>query len=134
MTSDNSENELRWLDIERESRYAYWNALLTLNGILITVFSGIALLGHINKWLIFALVVSCIVSAWLLISNFMKMKKVYSQLGQMDLNQFENMSEPERNADFKKAQTQHNGIERNENIVRGLLFVQALLILVLFFV
>jgi len=128
-----SDNDIRIIEAARESRYAYWNALLTLNGILITVFSALAFTGTANKWFIFVLVVSCIVSAWLLIQNFLATKELYKELGSLNLAAFDKLSEEDKKADIERTGKKHEAIERNEEIVQRLLFLEAVIILSLFF-
>jgi hypothetical protein len=128
------EIELRLLDAGRESTYAYWNALLTLNGILISAFSAIAFFGTANKWLIFVLVAFSMLSAGLLIANYVAMKNLYKELGRLDADTFEKMSEQEKREDLNRAAIDHQVVRQREIFVLALLFIQAGIILSLFFV
>jgi hypothetical protein len=67
-----------------ESRLALWNALLTVNGIMLTAFSIIPVISQPRggwKWLLLIVVGSCFVSLVLLVWNFMAMKKFYEEVG-----------------------------------------------------
>lgn len=127
-----TDDDKRLMDAARESNYAYWNALLTLNGILISVFSAIAFFGKANKWFIFILVVSSIISSWLLISNSLSVKNLYQRLGKLR-KEFEKLTDADRKAQIQRATHEHDAIERREKYVQRLLFLEALIILLLFF-
>ncbi|HWP93963.1 MAG TPA: hypothetical protein VNN20_17400 [Thermodesulfobacteriota bacterium] len=113
------------MDAMRESKFAYWNALLTLNGILITVFSAVAIFGKSNKWFIFVLVFSSIVSSLLLILNYISVNNLYEKLGKSETK----LSDEDK----QKSANEYKAIKRRETIVQMLLFLEALIILVLFF-
>lgn len=121
------------MDIAREARFAYWNALLTVNGVLVTVFSALAFLGVSNKWFVLIIVCAGVLSAALLISNFKSMKQAYDYLGRLDLSEFGEMTDEQRKADIEQAKKKHESIERNERVVQILLFVEGFMIFVLFF-
>ena len=122
------------MDAARESRYAYWNALLTLNGIFITVFSAIAFIAQQNKWYIFVLVACSLLSSGLLVMNFVATKELYKKLGQMDSEAFDKLTDDQRKADIEESSSQHQWLENRETIVQGLLFVEATIIILLFLV
>ena len=126
-----SQYDIRILNASRESRFAYWNALLTLNGILITVFSGIAFIIDKNRWFIFILVCCSIVSAALLIMNFVAMKEHYKNLALLDVDVFDKMTPDDNRIAKETAGTEHEWMERRESIVQSLLFVQGFLIVLL---
>lgn len=117
--------KIRLMDAMRESKFAYWNALLTLNGILITVFSAVAIFGKSNKWFIFVLVFSSIVSSLLLILNYISVNNLYEKLGKSETK----LSDEDK----QKSANEYKAIKRRETIVQMLLFLEALIILVLFF-
>ena len=120
-----SDEKIRLMDAMRESKFAYWNALLTLNGILITVFSAVAIFGKSNKWFIFVLVFSSIVSSLLLILNYISVNNLYEKLGKSETK----LSDEDK----QKSANEYKAIKRREKIVQMLLFLEALIILVLFF-
>ena len=53
------------------SQYAYWGALLTFNGIVISIFSEAAINGQQSQWLIFILILLSLTTSVLLIINFL---------------------------------------------------------------
>ena len=120
-----SDEKIRLMDAMRESKFAYWNALLTLNGILITVFSAVTIFGKSNKWFIFVLVFSSIVSSLLLILNYISVNNLYEKLGKSETK----LSDEDK----QKSANEYKAIKRREKIVQMLLFLEALIILVLFF-
>jgi hypothetical protein len=65
----------------RDSESAYWNALLTFNAILITVFSGISLMNNEHRVTIFALILCCLLSSFLLIVNFLARREHFLEAG-----------------------------------------------------
>jgi hypothetical protein len=73
---DYKDYKLRILDHARESHFSYWNALLTLNGILISVFSAAAIIRPDNKWMFISLVALPIVASFLIIKNFNQIKNI----------------------------------------------------------
>jgi hypothetical protein len=74
----------------RESESGYWNALLTFNGIIISVFGAVAIISQTNRLLISILIVFCFASAGLLVANFLTRRKfmlrIGSIIGQQDLS------------------------------------------------
>ena len=127
-----TDDDKHLMDASRESNHAYWNVLLTLNRILIGVFSAIAFFGMANKWFIFILVVSSIISSWLLISNFLSFKNLYQRLGKLR-KEFEKLTDTDRKAQIQRATQEHDAIERREKYIQRLPFLDALIILLLFF-
>lgn len=121
-----SDDHIRLMDAMRESKFAYWNALLTLNGILITVFSAVAIFGKSNKWFIFVLVFSCIISSLLLILNFISVNNLYDKLGKSKAAKLSD-------EDIQKSANDYKAIKRREKIVQALLLIEAFIILLLFF-
>jgi hypothetical protein len=131
MTTD--EFKTRLMDRARESRFAYWNALLTLNGILITAFSAVGILGKANKWIILGLVSLSIVSAWLLIQNFRCFRDLYLHLGQQTADEVAAMTEQQKEAEDNKQSKVHESMNNREEFVERFLFVQAFLIILILF-
>jgi hypothetical protein len=67
-----------------ESRLALWNALLTVNGIMLTMFSLVPLISDGPprwKWLLLIVVGSCFLSLTGLVWNFVEMKRHYGEAG-----------------------------------------------------
>ena len=65
MTDEDSKQDRRQALAEligatRDSESGYWNAMLTFNAILITVFSGISIANSEHRVTIFALILCCV--------------------------------------------------------------------------
>jgi hypothetical protein len=58
------------LNSTRDAEYSSWNALLTFNAIVISVFSVASIVTEGNRWPIFVLIVCCLISSACLIINF----------------------------------------------------------------
>ncbi len=67
-------------DAAREAMYSHWNALLTVNGILIGVLSVLAAFGKVERYLLLAFFSSCVVLSVLLIWNFISFQVMYDEL------------------------------------------------------
>ena len=127
------ESNQRYLDLARESRYAYWNALLTLDGILISVFSAIGIISKSNRLMIAGIVLLSILSAWMLIQNFRMVKDLYLRLGQTTADDVASLSQEQKDAEINHQKEEHRLMNQREDNVERLLFVQAFFI-VLFLV
>jgi hypothetical protein len=77
------EHMRRLADIARESNYALWNALLTVEGMFAGVFSAVAIFSTVPKILSFLIVLTAILSAGLLIFNFHTTRNVYIFMGEL---------------------------------------------------
>ena len=112
-----------------ESRLALWNALLTVNGIMLTGFSLIPVIsqGPIRwKWLLVIVVASCLVSLWLLVWNFSEMKTHYEKLGSVVSG--ESLPDKEQKSrDIKKEKQRHWMAHLRETTVLSLFFLQTVL-------
>lgn len=119
------EQQDRFTDAYKECSLAYWNALLSVNGVLITVFSAVAIFGNVNLWLVLSLIFASMVSCWRLIMNFKLVKEGYKMLGEMLV--LPSPEEQERIS--RESEREPIIIKRNERIVEILLFFQGVLIL-----
>jgi len=124
------DEEYRLMDKMMDASLAYWNALLGINGIFITVFSAITIFGKIDFWLAFLIILTSIVSSWFLIRNFKGTKNFYFTLGTMTALP----TTEERKELNKKVVSNYETIKRNEYLVEGLLFVQIVLIFLILWV
>jgi N-acetylmuramoyl-L-alanine amidase-like protein len=122
----------RFKDKVLESNFALWNSLLTLNGVVISVFSAVALFDNsTNQVIIFPLVICCALSSYLLIANYNDVRNLYRQLGRIDLEEFKGKSEKEKENELDTAVKKHNRINHRELWVKRMVLLEAFLILLL---
>lgn len=127
---DVEKSEQRYADKVIEANYGLWNALLTLNGILLSVFSVIAIfVTEQQSWLLIILIVSCSISALMVLLNYNSVRNAYRSLGSLSVDQFMQMSESERSDDIKKGVKTYKYIDYREQIAKILLMVEFLIIL-----
>ena len=120
-----------------ESRLALWNALLTVNGIMLTAFSVIPVISQPRgawKWLLLVVVASCFVSLVLLVWNFMVMKKFYEEVGRAVVSVTSLPSEGQRKQEVRDANREHRRTKLRERAVLVLFFLQTVLSCVYFYV
>jgi len=82
------QTDKRYADKVIEGNYGLWNALLTLNGILLSVFSVIAIFIVDQKsTLLFLLIISCGLSSAMIILNYTSIRDTYRYLGSLSVEQ-----------------------------------------------
>jgi hypothetical protein len=123
--------ERRIIDIARDSNYAFWNALLTFNGIIISVFSAVSVFSQAAKPLIFIIVGVSMLSAVLLILNFRSVRNTYRLIGQAISQGVEHLSPEQRKQQIAASNREHKWCNYREAATHYILGAQALLILVL---
>lgn len=117
-----------------QSRLALWNALLTVNGIMLTAFSILPVVSpSVNRFVSLILVASCFVSLVLLVRNFLGMKKHYDEVGPMVVSGTSAPSEEKRKEEIKEEKRQHDAVGLVEKVVLGLFFLEIVLSCVLLF-
>jgi hypothetical protein len=123
--------ERRILDIGRESNYALWNALLTLDGIIFSVFSAVAVFSQTAKGWIFTIVAISMLSAVLLILNFRSLRNKYRLIGQALAQGVENLSPEQRKQQITASNREYEWCNYRETATHCVLGVQGILILIL---
>ncbi|MBK7381334.1 MAG: hypothetical protein IPJ03_20530 [Ignavibacteriales bacterium] len=139
-----SDNNQRYLDAKRDVDHSYWSALLTLNGILITVFTAFSFFTDF-KFVTSLIVVLSIWACWLMIRNFKISQNVFDKLGGLKFpienipdNPTEEQKEKilndlrefEKNFNPKEATRLHKKITSNEKIVTVLFWLQMGIIII----
>ncbi len=119
-----SDNDIRLRDITRESASSFWSALLTVNGILVAVFSVTSVSENFFGLL---LIFISIISAGLIVLNFKDQLSFYRFLGRV-----EDMPDEQKQMEQQRILSQRNNILRRESVVIRFLYLQAILILLLF--
>lgn len=121
----------QYSQIIRESRYMYWGALLTINGILLSVFSAIYLLSATgNHLLILLLVLFSVFSCWLIVWSFLKTKELYEQIFD-DYEIIDTMTEKILHETIEKRISESGVIVRIESIVQSFLFIEMFILLLI---
>lgn len=122
--------ERRLKDKYVESAYVYWSALLTINGLLLGLFSPRAASPDLYTRIVtYILVISCVISCWLLLYNFRAFYGLYYTLGRTSsLPTQEEKEEMDDEIDRK-----HTWRRRRETTVEGLLVLETALVAVLLF-
>ncbi len=131
----------RMFDIARETNYSLWNALLSFNGIIITVFTGfLALVPTINSSLILLIILTSVISAILIIFNFKSTKNFYfnSAIDYFDeSNKIDKMKDIDaqkaHSLDIKKNEKRQALVAFFENISLVLIIIQMFLIMIFIF-
>ena len=130
MSAKLDEQTARLLDATRDASFNLWNALLTVNGLFISVFSIIAVFDPEFRVVSSGLVVVCIVTSGLLIQNYRDIKGLYKYIGQLTEDAFSQMSPEEIHRKESEAPDAHRFESREDWVIR-LLFLEAVLIVVL---
>jgi hypothetical protein len=134
-------DQQRMFDIARDTNYSLWNALLSFNAILITVFTGFLTLAPVaNKMLLLIIILTSVISAVLLIFNFKSNKDFYYKTADDYFNRIdriEKMSDIDAQKyhllDLKKIENRQRQIVWFENISIVLVVIQLGLIIVFIF-
>ncbi len=117
-----------------ESNFALWNALLTVNGVMLTAFSILPMVSPgTNKLVSLLLVAFCFVSLLLLVWNFLVTKEHYLKIGQMLSTPVADLSEEQRKKKLKAENRQHRNVRLREKAVLYLFFGESALIGLLLF-
>jgi hypothetical protein len=115
-----------------EGNYALWNALLTMDSIIITVFTAALLYLDRGTQLVLApSILLGIVSAGLLIANFRSSRDDFKYQGILAMGRATELSQEERKNDLTRARRRHDWRVWREGAVVIVTFVQGLFILVL---
>lgn len=132
------ENDKHFHNAKREVDHAYWNSFLTLNGILISVFTTLSVLTEGSKLVIVLLVSTSIFSCWFVIKNFRVSKDSYDKLNSLNSKLIENMSKEEfdsfKSNSLDESTRLHKIINRNERIIVSLFFLQMFFVLLILFI
>jgi hypothetical protein len=122
----------KFADRTVQGNYALWNALLTMDAIVITVFTaGLAYIEQSVQWLLLPTILLSIISAGLLIANFRASRDNMKYHGRLAGGRVFEMSEEEKTEDITRAVSTHDRMSRRERAVYVITFMQGLLILAL---
>jgi hypothetical protein len=111
-----------------EATYNLWNALLTVNGVMISAFSLVlALGGSADRLVGTLLVVACAISILLLVWNYLVIKKHYVEQGQRVSGRVD-LSAIDGEQDLKTALRRRKAVQLRETTALLLLAVEVVLI------
>ena len=121
----------RLLDKSLETTTTYWNALVTINGIFLSVFS-VTIISNIgiDSLIVYVIIILSIFSLWLLLNNFRMNKNVFFELGKIDENSFDPSSGEKL---IQKSLRRHKIIRYSEHLIEMLFLVQTILIIIIIF-
>lgn len=117
--------EKYFLDKTSEATYGLWNALLIVNGILVSAFSSIITsTNKSNKYLVISLIIVCAISLILIIWNYITTKWHYIEIGQRLSSANLTFSKEQQVADIKKSIRRHKLVILREYIALLLLVIE----------
>ncbi|NQV22183.1 MAG: hypothetical protein HQ511_12285 [Rhodospirillales bacterium] len=117
-----------------QSNFGLWNALLTVNGILLAAFSAVLVASpKVGTQMVLALVAACVLSLVLLVYNFWTTKSTYDQIGRVVTGKDDDLSDEKRSHDIDTALSRHQYIAISEKVCLLLLLVEAGLVLAIVF-
>lgn len=109
-----------------QSTFGLWNALLTVNGVLLAAFSAVyAVSPKADAYAILTLVGSCVLSLVFLVYNFVATKATYYRIGKVVPDEESELSEEERRKDIGLALFRHQFVRVSEWACLTLLLVEA---------
>jgi hypothetical protein len=139
-TPDNDSNskidliQKYFFDATRDSMFGYWGALLTVNGILISVFVAVAILQSGYQTIISAILLCSLVPSFLLIRNYGELLQSFRFQGGLLDNLFKGvhpLSDQDMQRNIKEAEEKHQRIITRERVAVKLVLVEGVLIALL---
>ena len=117
-----------------QATYGLWNALLTVNGIMLTVFSALyAISPRGAVWSVRVLIFCCVASVCLLVLNHVAMKRIYFRMGEVITGIATELTEKRKEQDLKTADRWHKVQKFGEGASLFLLVVEVMLVLLFTF-
>lgn len=121
----------RILDITRDANYALWSALLTVNSVIVSVFSVVAIFRSGTDVLAVVIIASSMVSATFLIMNFRSLRNLYRCIGQLDFESVAKLTPEEESQQLDADVRKHMRCNFRETAAEVILCLQCVLIVVL---
>ena len=136
------DEQKRIFEIARNTQFSLWNALLSLNAIIITVFTGLLSLKDLsNRCLLLSIISISVLSAILILINFIVMKVFYFNHSENYLNkiaQYNQMTETDlqenHSSKSKDIENTHKFINISELVSICLVIIELILIVSLVFI
>jgi len=127
-----AERQQKFIDRVENASFALWNSLLTVNGIVATVFSAVALLDKGFESLVaIGVVIFCIISSILIIWNFKVIRDHHWRVASTTDADFAKTSPQEKEQCFRDSRRMRVWVKKRELCARWLMFLAALLIVAL---
>ena len=130
---DYEQHKLRVADITRDANFALWNALLTLNGIVISVFSAVAVFSPAAKVMAVIIIAVSMFSAALLVLNFRSTRNQYRLIGEVTPEGLAQLTSQQREQQIETAIREHKRCNARETVAHVIMAVQGVLIMILVF-
>jgi len=125
-----SASEEHFMNKTVESNFALWNALLTVNGIMLTAFSlAVVLIPSMANTYAVLLVASCTLSLLLLVWNFLATKQLYLGIGERLSGPVPELTDKTKRREINAAEKAHKNVQRRETAVLLLLLLEAAFII-----
>ncbi len=126
--------EQYFLERTSEANYGLWNALLTVNGILVSAFALLITIHNlICKSVIRIAVISCVISIILIIYNYLIRKRQLIEIGQSLCSESVVISNEQKKEDIERSIRRHKITLWIEKIVLMLLAFEILLVIIIVF-
>ena len=126
--------EQYFLQKTSEANYGLWNAILTINGIILSAFSMvIAFASRFNGLLTAILICLCSLSILLILWNYISAKQHYLKIGERLRNPNKVLGEDEKKSDIDRSYRKHKMSIYRENIALFSLVAEVLLIICIVF-
>ena len=130
MEGDFNERSQQVADRLLQATYGLWNALLTVNGILLAAFSAVYTMApKVGAYITLTLIGSCALSLILLVYNFVVTKVTYYRVGQVLSDEQSTLLAADRGRDIAVAVFRHRLIQASEWVCLLLLLVEVGLVL-----
>ena len=117
-----------------QSRSSYWNALITLNGIFLSVFSAI-IISDIEgiSILVYGIIVLSMFSLWLLLYNFRVNKHFHFELVKTSEADFNNLSTKDRDKSIKRNVNRYRFMKMRDTFIEIFFILETLLIIAIIY-
>jgi hypothetical protein len=130
MTDSFYQRQQQVTDRYLQSSFGLWSALLTVNGILLAVFSLVqSKTGSSNSFLIQVIVGACVISLILLVYNFLTTKLTYYRIGKVMSDEEAELTEKEKKNNIRRALSHRKFIIISEWTCLVLLVFEAVMVL-----
>ncbi|GGC97495.1 hypothetical protein [Vreelandella lutescens] len=113
-----------------QASYGLWNALLTVNGLILAAATMVS--GDQVSYLKLLVVVLALVSIALLTYNYVAMKLTYFRIGEVVSGNPDDLTSEKKEKDISLSLARNKRVKWFENSCLGILFVQALLLVASF--
>jgi uncharacterized membrane protein YhdT len=132
--ADLSPIQQHFLNKASESNFALWNALLTVNGIILTAYSILPIVSPtVTREVSLFLVACCLISLLLVVWNFLSTNQHYRDIGRMLSGIGPELTDEQRRLDIEAENRQRSHVLLRERIALFLLVGETFLIILLLY-